>query len=109
MGEFAELAQRIDALIARAASPRPDARLLVEIEDLLAEGYMHALRGDHRSRQLQQRLDALMDGDDVASEEVMVVAREKRRVANDTRDLRSRLSAMREHWVVLGSERLGLA
>ncbi len=109
MRELAELTQRIDALCARAASPRPDARLLVEIEDMLAEGYMHALRGDHRCRRLQQRLESLMDGDGVAPEEMLVVARERRQVADETRELRLQLAAMRDHWVVLGSERLGLA
>ena len=39
MAGFSELSTRIDVLSARAAGVREDARLLAEIEDLLAEGY----------------------------------------------------------------------
>lgn len=108
MPDFADLKRRIDALCARASSEHPDARLLVEIEDLLAEGYMHALYADHRSQRLQKRFDALVASAD-GSDELQRVAREQRRVAEATRELRSALAVMREHWVALGSERLGLA
>ena len=108
MPDFADLKRRIDALCARAASEHPNARLLVEIEDLLAEGYMSALHADHRVRRLQRRFDALVASTDGA-DQLPVIAREQRRVAEATRDLRSHLAVMREHWVALGSERLGLA
>src|SRR3954471_19055998 len=105
MPDFAGLRRRIDALCARAASEHPDARLLVEIEDLLAEGYMSALHGDHRIRRLQMRFDALVASADGA-DQLQIIAREQRSVAEATRDLRSHLAVMREHWVALGSERL---
>ena len=111
MPDFADLMQRIEALCARAASEHRDARLLVEIEDLLAEGYMCALHGDHRTRRLQARLEALaaeLDGAE-AAQELQTVARERRMVQEATRELRSQLAVMREHWVALGSDRLGLA
>jgi hypothetical protein len=108
--DFVELKQRIESLRARASS-HPDARLLVEIEDLLAEGYLCALHGDHVSRALQQRFEALVHEVDAveAARELQAVAREQRMISEATRELRSQLAEMREHWVALGSERLGLA
>jgi hypothetical protein len=108
MPDFADLKLRIDALCARASAERPDARLLVEIEDLLAEGYMWALYADQHHRRLQRRFDALVVAADRA-DELQTVAREQRSLADATRELRSQLAVMREHWVALGSERLGLA
>jgi hypothetical protein len=111
MSDFSKLTQRIAVLCARASSEHPDARLLVEIEDLLAEGYVCALHGDHRSRRLQQRFDALVEAVDAAeaAQELQTLVREQRMIAEATRDLRDRLAVMREHWVALGSERIGLA
>jgi signal transduction histidine kinase len=111
MPDFAELEQRIEALCARASAEHPDARLLVEIEDLLAEGYICALHADHRSRRLQERFDALVEAVDAAeaAQELQRVAREQRMVSEAAHELRSQLAVMRQHWVALGSERLGLA
>ena len=106
--DFTELKQRIDALCARASSAQPDARLLVEIEDLLAEGYVCALRGDGRSRGLQRRFEALVASSG-GGPELEQIAREQRTIAEATRELRSELARMRAHWVTLGSDRLGLA
>ena len=61
MPDFDDLDARIEALCARATSPHPDARLVVEIEDLLAEGYVCALRGDRLTRNLQLRFEELVD------------------------------------------------
>jgi hypothetical protein len=108
MRDFDDLKQRIQALCARAAFGPHDSRLLVEIEDLLAEGYVCALRGDHRSRRLQQRVEALVEAAE-AGEQLRAVASEQRMISQATRELRSQLAVMREHWVALGSERLGLA
>jgi hypothetical protein len=106
MPDFADLTARIEALRARCCSP--DARLIAEIEDLLAEGYLCALRGDHHSRRLRARAAELAE-DGATPEALRSLAREQRRVAAATRELRARLAVMREHWVALGSERLGLA
>ena len=111
MGQRADLQRRIDVLYARATSDDPDSRLLVEIEDVLAEGYLCALRGDVRSRQLAKRLEALvgdLEQPGVAAQ-ASTLALEQRATDEATRDLRSRLRAMHECWVRLGSERLGLA
>src|SRR3954470_13376282 len=96
MPEFDQLKERIDTLCARVSSEHPDARLLVEMEDLLAEGYVCALRGDHLCRGLQKRFDALVAATDRA-EELETIAREQRMVAEATRELRSRLAIMCEH------------
>ena len=111
MPDFTDLKRRIDLLCARASSEHPDARLLIEIEDLLAEGYVCALHGDHHSRRLQKRFEALVEAVDAAeaAQELQVIAREQRMISDATRELRSDLAVMREHWVALGSERLGLA
>ncbi len=110
MPEFAELGQRITALCARAMLETYDARLLVEIEELLAEGYMCALRGDHRRRALQRRLEALLDEDasDDAARELQTLAREQRVVAEATRELRAQLEAMREQCAAAYAFRHGL-
>jgi hypothetical protein len=108
MPDFTELKARIEALCTRATSGEPDARLLVEIEDLLAEGYVSALQGDHLTRRLQSRLETLMEAAE-SVEQLRTVARERRMISDATEDLRSRLDVMRRHWIALGSERLGLA
>ena len=108
MLDFDDLEARIDALCARATSERPSARLLVEIEDLLAEGYICALRGDHLSRHLQDRLDALLHAAG-SGDELRALAHEQRAVSEGTRELRTRLAVMRERWMSLGSQRIGLA
>src|SRR3954451_25283750 len=108
MHDFDDLKQRIEALCARAAAGHPDSRLLVEIEDLLAEGYVCALRGDHRSRRLQRRVEALVEAAE-AGDQLQSVTREQRMVSQATRELRSQLAVMREHGAGIGGERLGLA
>jgi hypothetical protein len=111
MPDFDELNERIEALCARARAEDPDARLLVEIEDLLTEGYLCALHADHYGRRLQNRFDALVAAVDAAEavHELQAVARERRVVSEAAQELRSQLDVMRQHWVALGSERLGLA
>jgi hypothetical protein len=105
MPDFASLRTRIDALCAQCASP--DARLIAEMEELLAEGYVCALKGDHLSRRLRARLDALTDAG-APSEALRPLAQEQRAIAEATRELRAQLAVMQRQWVALGSERLGL-
>lgn len=108
MPDFTELRERIEALGARASSAHPDTRLLVEIEDVLAEGYLSALRGDHHARQLRERIAALAESGD-AQDELQALAREQRSMATACRELRAQLAGMREQWTALGSDRIGLA
>jgi hypothetical protein len=111
MQDFAELHERIEAVCARASTGYRDAQLLEEINDVLAQGYICALRGDHRRRRLQKRVDALVDVWDDAgvAEELRAVAHEQRMVAEATQLLRAKLAVMHAHWAVLGGEELGLA
>jgi hypothetical protein len=107
MVDFAELGTRIDALCARASAENPDSRLLVEIENLLAEGYLSALHGDQLSRRLQSHFESLVEAG--SGEQLRAVAQEQRLVSESTRRLRAQLATMRERWVALGSDRIGLA
>jgi DNA-binding GntR family transcriptional regulator len=100
MREIAELEERMEALCAQASLERPDSRLLAAMEDLLAEGYICALRGDHRTRGLQKRFDAAVAAAD-GVEELQAIAHEQRMVAEATRNLRSQLAVMHERWLAL--------
>lgn len=100
MGDLAELEERMEVLCAQASSERPHTGLLAAIEDLLAEGYICALRGDHRTRGLQKRFDAAVAAGH-GVEELQAIAREQRMAAEATRDLRSQLAVLHERWVAL--------
>lgn len=105
--EFSELAARIDRLSLRAAGASDDAQLLLEIEDVLAEGYMQALNGEARSRRLDKRLERLgkaLDEPGVVLE-VRRVALHRRLLDRRTADLRAQLAIMREHFIGLGGGR----
>jgi hypothetical protein len=100
MRDLAELEERMEVLCAQISSERPDTRLLAAMEDLLAEGYVCALRGDHRTRRLQKRFDAAVAAAH-GVEELQAIAREQRMVAEATRDLRSQLAVMHQRWLAL--------
>ena len=104
MAEYAELLERLDRLSARAESRRADAALLREIEDALAEGYMQALTCEARSRRMATELEDLVETLDEPS--VAVEARrlavQRRTLDQKSSTLRSRLNAMREHFIRLG-------
>jgi hypothetical protein len=104
MAGFSELATRIDALSARAAGAREDARLLVEIEDVLAEGYIEALRGEAQSRRLAERLERLTETieEPGMAVEFRSLALERRSLDARIGELRAQLSVMREHFIRLG-------
>jgi hypothetical protein len=104
MAGFSELATRIDRLSSRAAGVREDARLLVEIEDVLAEGYIEALRGEAKSRRLAERLERLvaMIEDPGMAVEVRSLALERRSLDARIAELRAQLSDLRKHFVRLG-------
>jgi hypothetical protein len=104
MAGFSELTARIHGLSSRAADVREDAQLLVEIEDLLAEGYIEALRGEAKSRRLAERLErlvAIIEEPGVAVE-FRSLALERRSLDARIGELRAQLSVMREHFIRLG-------
>jgi hypothetical protein len=104
MAEYAELLERLDRLSARAESPRADEALLREIEDALAEGYMQALTCEARSRRMATQLEDLVETLDEpgAAVEARRLAVQRRTLDQKISTLRSRLNAMREHFIRLG-------
>ena len=104
MAGYSELSTRIDTLSARAAGVREDARLLAEIEDLLAEGYIEALNGEAKSRRLGERLERLVatiEEPGVAGE-IRSLALERRSLDARIGELRAQLAVMRKHFIRLG-------
>jgi hypothetical protein len=104
MAEYAELLERIDSLSARAETPRGDAELLAEIEDVLAEGYMQALTEEAQSRRLRAQLERLVDTLDEpgAAVEARRLAVQHRTLDQRISTLRTRLNAIRNQFVRLG-------
>jgi hypothetical protein len=104
MIEMADLPRRIERVCSRASSASADERLLSEMEDLLAEGYLAALTGEARSQQLGARLEHLLETLDEPSSalEARRIALQKRSLDQRVHDLRSRLAVMREQFARLG-------
>ena len=101
MGDFADLEARIEWLSAQAAS-RPDHAVLSEMEATLSEGYVRALMAEGRMKQLDQRLQKLMEGREPAdTEQIRSVARERRQIARSIERLRARLAVLRDGFVAL--------
>ena len=101
-----DLAQRIEDACRRAAEPDEERRMPAQMEDLLAEGYIEALRGEARSRRLAERLAALMETLDApgAAVEARALVRERHLVEARVRELRVRLRVLRDHLARLGGE-----
>ena len=104
MTEIADFPARIDRLCALASAAPADEALLSEMEDVLAEGYLEALRGEARSRRLGTRLEDLLGALDqpASALEARRVAREKRTLDRAVGELRARLGTMREQFARLG-------
>ena len=68
-----DLHERLDAFAARVGNPGADER---ELEDLLTEGYAHALAGEAQSRRIARELTRLLPDIDQPA-----VAKEARRLA----------------------------
>ena len=104
MSEMTDLLRRIDVLSSRAATGSGDARLLAEMEDLFAEGYVHAMTREARSRRLTTRLERLLSNLDEpdAATEARRLARQRRTLDQSVTVLRSRLAVMREQFVRSG-------
>jgi hypothetical protein len=104
MAEDHELLERIGRLSERASSGSEGSRLLAEIEDVLAEGYLIALNAEARSRRLAERAETLVEQLDEpdAALELRRLSAQRRGLEQRTRMLRSHLAVMREHFVRLG-------
>jgi hypothetical protein len=99
--------ERIDALAVRAAHSRGDHELLVEIEDVLSDGYTVALAGEARMVRLEEQLEALVDsGDEGRARELRRLVREHRTIERSVAALRSMLARLHREFVSLGGARL---
>lgn len=107
MGELADLLARIEAVCSRASGRGRDERLAAEIEDLLAEGYIEALRAESRSLRLRARLEQLADTIEQPDDaiEARRIALERLTIDRRVSVLRSRLQVMRTHFVRLSGGR----
>jgi hypothetical protein len=103
MAESIDLATRIERLSARASTARSSDRLLSEIEDLLAEGYLEALRQEAGSRRLAERWDRLIENVDEhrAAVEIRRIAVQRRGIDAQVALLRKRLGVLREQFAQL--------
>ena len=61
MGELSDLERRIEHLRRCASSGPPSPELVAEIESVLSEGYVCALRADARSYRLREQVDARVE------------------------------------------------
>ena len=104
MVEDDDLLERIGRLSDRASTEPEDTRLLAEIEDVLAEGYLIAMNAESRSRRLAERAEVLVDrlDDPGAALELRRLSAQRRGLEQRTRLLRSHLAVMREHFIRLG-------
>jgi len=110
MLEPSGLAERIDSICSRMADVNAERELLIEIEDVLAQGYIEALRGESRSRRLAERLEAIMGTLDSpgAMSEAQTLVRERQLVDASVRELRLRLRVLRDHLARLGGDQAAL-
>jgi hypothetical protein len=107
MDAYVSLLEQIDALAARAARSHADDKLLVEIEDVLSDGYTVALSGEARMVRLEEQLDALLDsGDEGRARELRMLVREHRATERSVAMLRSMLARLHYDFVALGGARL---
>lgn len=97
MDGFAQIERRIERLCARASCAQIDDRLAAELDELLEEGHLYALRADAAARRLRERLNGLLKGAcaRTAAEEVWRLTAEQRLLDDSARRLRERLSCLR--------------
>ena len=96
--DLATVIERVAALRAQARDRRGwDATLLAQIEDMLTEGYAHALDGDAWSMRSEERLHELIADTDsiVRGRELRTLAGEHARFQRDVIALRRELAELR--------------
>jgi hypothetical protein len=95
--DLATMIQRVAALRERAHIRATDIGLLAETEDMLTEGYAHALAGDAWSMQSEQRLHELINdiNSPVRGRDLRSLAGEHARFQRDVMALRRELADLR--------------
>jgi hypothetical protein len=103
-----ELQARIDELAARAVAGEDDPALVRRIEDVLAQGYAEALQLDAQRRRLDRQMDELAESltDMETLRCLRRLALQARTLDGHARELRARLSVLRERFVALGGTQL---
>jgi hypothetical protein len=99
MAESIDLATRIERLSARASTAPSSDRLLAEIEDLLAVGYLEALSEEAQGRRLAERWEHLAENLDEQD-----AALEIRRIAVQRRGIDARVALLRDRLGVLRAQ-----
>ena len=90
MCEFADIERRINAVCSPGSIDGDPARMLSEIGDVLAVGYVAALRADAACRRLASDLDHADSAD-----EIRRLVSERRTIEDASRALRARLGLVR--------------
>ena len=99
MAESIDLATRIERLSARASTAPSSDRLLAEIEDLLAVGYLEVLSEEAQGRRLAERWERLAENLDEQD-----AALEIRRIAVQRRGIDARVALLRDRLGVLRAQ-----
>ena len=104
--ESCDILARIDRVCSPASEARAAGRLLSEMEDLLAQGYLEALVREARSRRLAERLDVLVASLDQpgAAVEIRRIVPERRRLDAEVAVLRDHLRLLREQFLQLRAQ-----
>jgi hypothetical protein len=105
MRELPEIERRIEWLCSDVSSERANACVLAEMADVLALGYLWALRADAHSRRLGERIHRLLEelDDPQAADEARGLAQERRMIDVATQQLRVRLGALRSLYARLSA------
>jgi hypothetical protein len=94
MDRLADIEQRIDRMCEHASAGLVDVTPS-DVQDLLDEGYIYALKADAMARRLHARLDECLGDAEGRADEARRIAREKRALERSTRRLRGRLQRLR--------------
>ena len=95
--DLVKMTQRVSRLRAHAAEDAPSETLLSMIDDLLTEGYAHALAADAWSMRAEQRLHELISGPPVAArgDRLRSLSHAQTSCQRDLMALRRELAALR--------------
>src|SRR5688572_4130867 len=104
MTDVSHLLGRIDRLCSQAVPGDANERLLKEMEEVLAEGYVRAMYGERHSRRLGKTMQNLVETLDApeAALEARRIAVQKRTLDQRVTLLRRSLATLREHFLRLG-------
>jgi hypothetical protein len=104
MPDHDNLLERVDRLSARAQHPCVEPEIVGEMNDLLSEGFAHALKEEARLDELEQRLaDVLSDVSPHRARELRRITVESRATQRGVNRLRTRLALLHERYIELAT------